>query len=62
VDLRVTQRAVGVRPPALSKKVKGGKRRTRRKPTVRALKAAEGFKREMEATGPATPVKTPAVK
>ena len=56
---RVTQRAVGVRPPALTKKVKGGKRRKRRKPTVRALKAAEGFKRETEAA-PASPVATPA--
>jgi len=59
---RVTQRAVGVRPPASTKKVKDGKRRKRRKPTVRALKAAEGFKREMEATGPAAPAATPVVK
>lgn len=61
---RVTQRAVGVRPPAPSKKVEGGKRRKRRKPTVRALKAAEGFKQDAESVKPtqAAPVTTPAVK
>ena len=59
---RVTQRAVGVRPPTASKKVKGGNRRKRRKPTVRALKAVEGFKRVTEVTGPAAPVAAPVVK
>ena len=59
---RVTQRAVGVRPPASSGKVKGGKRRKRRKPTVRALKAAEGFKRVTEAAVPELPALTPLVK
>lgn len=60
---RVTQRAVGVRPPATSKKkVKGGKRRKRRKPTVRALKAAEGFKRTTETTEAAAPVAAPVAK
>jgi hypothetical protein len=49
---RVTQRAVGVRPPTTTKKVKGGKKRKRRKPTVRALKAAEGFRRDAEVVKP----------
>lgn len=59
---RVTQRAVGVRPPAPSKKIKGGKKRKRRKPTVRALKAADGFKQVSEATAPATPVAVPVAQ
>jgi hypothetical protein len=59
---RITQRAVGVRPPASPGKVKGGKRRKCGKPTVRALKAADGFKRGMETTEAAAPMAVPVVK
>ncbi len=70
---RATQRAVGVSPPKTLKRTKtkdggkNGRRRRRRKPTVRALKAAAGFQKGTAPGGEtgeaATPVTaTPAAK
>jgi hypothetical protein len=67
---RATQRTVGV-PPAKTVKTNGvdakGRKRRRRHPTVRALKAAAGFRRSVAPAGDAATVDaaasaTPAVK
>jgi hypothetical protein len=61
---RVTQRAVGIRPPGPAKPGKDGKGRRRRRPAVRALKAVEGLKAHVEAAKPPSgaPLTAPAVK
>jgi hypothetical protein len=41
---RTVQRSVGLSAPKPEKRLKGGRKRRRRKPVVRALKAAAGFR------------------
>lgn len=49
---RASQRTVGIAPPKPTRSKKGGKRKRRRKPTVRALKVAKAL---LETTGPVAP-------
>lgn len=54
---RATQRTVGLQPPKKGKKA-GGRKKRRRKPTVRALKAAEGLRKGAEPGTHEPPVST----
>lgn len=59
---RASQRTIGIAPPKPPRKKKGGRRKCRRKPTVRALTVAKSLAPTGEQTtsGPETPVATPS--